>query len=349
MITPKNIADLGFPELTDVSGLRSVAHLVKSPKNRCGIYLLAFSGDRYYIGQAVDIVRRFSQHLKTYGEIDGFTYIQVAKTKLDAREKELIFNAEASGFTLLNVVHVSNIIGDTDLDLLFDEGVLDRWLGDPELANLKDFDTQTIQLPKAHNERAALKFAQLKRHPLAKAAIIQLACFLEVAVPYPRMSEFSFWTVTAMPGTNSSTMPRILCVSTSVMEVFGLGYYKGKEDADLTWSFVNVASDFLLESFGSEESFRSEYPSIYLDTETRYRDGGQYVFRLCAGTQNCMIQLLADIRVTKAAASLCLRLMRKRPTIFSKHHCPQLVDAALVYRQWSDQAIDKEISSILLD
>ena len=128
MNAPESISKLGFPKLTNVSGLKSIAQEFGSSKPRCGIYLLAFSGDRYYIGQAVDCVRRFSQHLKTYDEIDGFSFIKVPKTKLDEREKELIFKAESAVLTLLNVMHVSLVVGETDLDLLFEEGVLDRWL-----------------------------------------------------------------------------------------------------------------------------------------------------------------------------------------------------------------------------
>ena len=247
--------------------------------------------------------------------------------------------------TLLNVVHVSNVVGETDLDVLFDEGVLDRWIEDPEEENLKDFDTMPITLSLAHNERASLKMAQLEAHPLFQAALIQLFGFLDTAIPYPRISEYSFWAVSAMPGTNQNTSPRMLCVSVSMMEVFCVGYYLEKEDDDLTLSFINVASDVFYENFGSLKEFESEHPNIEVNTDTFYRDGGQHVLALHAFTQNCMIDLLLDLRVTKAAATLCLRLMRKRPTIFSKFHCPQLVDAALSYRALSDEELIEKIEA----
>ena len=124
----KTIHDLGFPELTNVSGFKSIAHLFGTSKSRCGIYLLALPENKFYIGQAVDVVRRFSQHLKNYKQIDGLTFLKSPKSKLDLRERNLIHQAEKSGLTLLNVVHVSSVVGETDLDVLFNEGVLDRWM-----------------------------------------------------------------------------------------------------------------------------------------------------------------------------------------------------------------------------
>ena len=42
-----------------------------------------------------------------------------------------------------------------------------------------------------------------------------------------------------------------------------------------------------------------------------------------------MAELLADESVSKAAAMLALRVMRKRATIYAKFHCTQLADLAL--------------------
>ena len=339
------ISCLSFPKLTNVTGFKSIAHLFGTSKPRCGIYLLAFPEDTFYIGQAVDVVRRFSQHLKTYEKIEGFTFFKTPKSKLDALEKDLIYRAEKAGLTLLNVVHVSSVVGETDLDMLFDEGVLERWIESPEEENLKDSDTMPIILPLAHNERASLKMAQLEAHPLFQTALIQLFGFLDTSIPYPRTSEYSFWAVSAMPSTNRNSLPRMICVNVSMMEVFSVGYYLEKECEGLTWSFINVASDVFYEGFGSLKKFELDHPDISVNTTPSYRDGGQLLIKLDAFTQNCMINLLLDLRVTKAAATLCLRLMRKRPTIFSKFHCPQLVDAALSYRELSDEELAAKIEA----
>ena len=63
------VTELGFPTPTDVRGRRSIADLLPKSRDRCGIYLLAFSDGTFYIGQALDVVRRFSQHRKQHDNI----------------------------------------------------------------------------------------------------------------------------------------------------------------------------------------------------------------------------------------------------------------------------------------
>ena len=73
------IARLGFPSLHNVSGRHSIAELIGKSKNRCGIYLLHFDSGTYYIGQAVDVVRRFGQHRKMHLDIIGFSFLPASK------------------------------------------------------------------------------------------------------------------------------------------------------------------------------------------------------------------------------------------------------------------------------
>ena len=179
---------------------------------------------------------------------------------------------------------------------------------------------------------------------------MQLCIFLQKAMPYPRISEHAFWSVSAMPSstsTNKKFAPRLLCVSTGVMEVFCVGYYREANIKDFTWSFINVASDVLFESFGDEKAFKDKHPNIFVNKNAKYREGGQYVVQLHANTQNAMVSMMEDLRVAKAAAALCLRVMRKRSNIYSRFHCPQLADAALHYRTLSSEELDLEIESVL--
>ena len=120
--------EMGFPLITNVATLFSISHLFGTSKKRCGIYLLQFTDELFYIGQAVDVVRRFSQHRRNYDDIQGFSFIPIVKDSLNEVEKELIFNAESLVFKLKNAVHVSSILGDTDFDLLMPISEQDAWL-----------------------------------------------------------------------------------------------------------------------------------------------------------------------------------------------------------------------------
>jgi hypothetical protein len=336
---------LGFPTPTDVAGLKTVAHLFGSSKRRCGIYLLVLPNERFYIGQAVDVVGRFAQHAKTHERIEKFSFVPTAKSKLDAQEKALIFAAESAGLTLVNVVHVSNTYGESDLDDLVSPDELTAWLKDPFQQNEADFATQPIALPIAHVARFEANSARFKDNPFFEPAAVLLYLYLDSAVPFPRRTEYTFWAVSCLPSTNRSTFPRLLCLSASVMELFCLGYYKDPELAGELWGFLNVASDVLFAAYGSEAKFQQAYPQIVV-RHIAYRDAGQHQVNLLALSQHDMFDLLNDEAVTNAAAELCVRLMRKRATIYSKFHCPQLVDAALGLRAMGDEEFEKLVDAV---
>jgi hypothetical protein len=336
---------LGFPTPTEVVGLKTVAHLFGSSKRRCGIYLLVLANERFYIGQAVDVVRRFAQHAKTHERIEKFSFIPTAKSKLDAQEKALIFAAENAGLTLVNVVHVSNTYGESDLDDLVSPDELTAWLKAPFQKNGADFATQPIALPMAHVARFEANYARFKDNPFFKTATVLLYRYLDSAVPFPRRTEYTFWAVSCLPSTNRYTFPRLLCLSASVMELFCLGYYKDPELAEELWGFLNVASDVLFDAYGSEAKFQQAYPQIVV-RRISYRDAGQHQVNLLALSQHDMFDLLNDEAVTKAAAELCVRLIRKRATIYSKFHCPQLVDASLSLRAMEDEEFEKVVDAV---
>lgn len=109
------VSELGFPDPIDVCGRRSIADLLPKSRDRCGIYLLEFSDGLFYIGQALDVVRRFSQHHKQHSNIVRWSFRPVKRGNLDSVERELIYRAPALGLTLTNKVHVSHVVGETDL------------------------------------------------------------------------------------------------------------------------------------------------------------------------------------------------------------------------------------------
>lgn len=343
--TAKVLDRLGFDSRTEVAGLKSIAHLFGTSKRRCGIYLLALPNDRFYIGQAFDVVRRFGQHVRVHERIAQFAFQPVAKGQLDNREKELIFQAERAGLTLTNVVHVSDIEGESDLDTLVLPGELDQWLGTPWQSNEQDFETEPIEFPPAHRARFDAQFKRFTNHPLFVPATTLLYLYLDAAIPYPRRTEYSFWSVSCLPSTNRGHAPRLLCVSASVMEVFCLGYHKDPKFAGGAWGFLNVASDVFAAVYPNEQEFHGAHPHVDMQ-RGEYRDAGQHQIRLMAYYQGDMFELLNDEAITRAAAHLCARLMRKRATIYSKFHCPQLADAALSGRTMSHEDLDSLVQEL---
>lgn len=240
------VEKLGFEPPAPVSTLRTIAQRFGASRPRCGIYLLEFPEQRFYIGQAVEVVRRFAQHRKNYDEIVGFSFIPVRSEKLDQIERDLIRKAESLGLVILNTVHACNVVGDTDLDMVVSPNDQAEWLSRP--ADFNNLDTSgSIVLPDAQVARFAEQFRRFDAHPLVNPASDILRTYVRHCIPAPKRTEYSFWVVSCLPSTNRDTWPRLLCVSAGVMELLVIGHHKSRS-SDM-WGFVTVASDVLSETF----------------------------------------------------------------------------------------------------
>ena len=316
------VKELGYPQIHSVASLRTIAQLFGTSKNRCGVYLLEFPDSVFYIGQAIDVVKRFSQHRQSHSDIIGFSFLKHPRRHLDEIERSLIHKAEKLGFVLSNTVHATHVLGDTDLDLVVSPKEQKRWLKSPVEMNRADEST-IIELPDNMIHRTRDKYEKMKKRENYDAAVDLLKTYTDSCVPLPRRTEYSFWSLSCLPSTNKSTWPRLATVNMSVMEVFVIGYNKGSENE--LWGFVNVASDILFGRDGLMErrKFRTELPFVSM-SKGRYKDGGQYQITLKARGENNIRKLINNKSVQNAAAHFNLRLMRKRPTIYSKYHCSDL-------------------------
>ncbi len=323
--SPDCYALLGFPPAKPVFTLRTVAHLFSSSKSRCGIYLLEFPEKRFYIGQAIDVVRRFGQHRKNYDDILGFSFISVRRSSLDQVERNLIQMAEQLGLIILNTVHASNVIGETDLDMVLSPEEQSTWLSCPAQFNKNDTATPII-LPDVQLNRFAKQYHRFKENPLYLPASDLLKTYVQYCIPAPKRTEYSFWSVSCLPTTNINTWPRLLCVSAAVMELLVLGNHKGTPST--MWGLMTVASDVLMDTFKTDKSLMKIFPSIEL-IKRQYRDAGQHQISLFAPDEQSITDILKHTVVQQAAASLVLRVMRKQATIYSRFHCKHLANNAM--------------------
>ena len=273
------------------------------------------------------MVRRFSQHRRNHNDIITFSFIPVLNENLDIIERSLIYKAESLGLKITNAVHVASVIGDTDLDLVVSRSDQDKWLN-----KLSYFDdglpnAPKIELPESQLARFSKHFGKIERHLLFPSALPLLRRYLARCLPAPRQTEYSFWSVSCMPSTNASTWPRLFTVNAGMMELFVVGWVK--HQSDQVWAFVTVAEDVLLQTWNPIEVIKETFPSIDF-VRRDYRDAGQHQITLqMYGTAETMA-LLTNDTICKAAATVALRVMRKRATIYAKFHCPQLANCALL-------------------
>lgn len=289
--------------------------------------MLHFDSGLCYIGQAIDVVRRFTQHRSNHNDINAFSFIPFKNEDLSALEKSLIYRAESLELRITNVIHVTSVVGDTDLDLVVSEKDQHNWLSNPSYFDGALSSDRKIVLPQTQQDRFQKQFAKIEAHPLFSSVLPLLKRYISQCLPAPRRTEYSFWSVSCMPSTNAGTWPRLLCVNAGVMELFVAGWVKHK--ADRMWTFINVAEDVLLQTWHSLDAMKERYPYLEI-TRRGYRDAGQHQVSLQVHGADEMMSLLADEIVRKAAGALALRVMRKRATIYAKFHCPQLANSALM-------------------
>lgn len=122
------IGELGFPSWTDVIQRISIADLFFKKTSRCGIYVLGFADGERYVGQSIDVVKRFAQHRLVHGAISSFTFRRVPREDLSRFERECIHLLEAHGIRLRNLDHMSVLQGERDLDLIVTPDEQIQWL-----------------------------------------------------------------------------------------------------------------------------------------------------------------------------------------------------------------------------
>jgi hypothetical protein len=311
---------LGFPDFDNVASLKSIANLFGASKSRCGIYLLKFSDDIYYIGQALDVVRRFSQHRQNHNDIVSFAFQAVQKAALNETEKDFIFKAEALGTRLKNAVHVSSVEGETDLDLIVSPDEQTKF--NAEISHAEIDLPQQIFLPASQIDRFSKNFKKYLTHPMEGWATALLAKYITNCIIKARTTEYSFWSLTCMPSTNVNTWPRLFSINAATMELFVAGFEKKTGTA---WSFITVSDDILEKYWPSFDDFLNEFPLIE-PIERGYRDAGRRQITLSTQGTSTILNLLNDSRVLEAARTLALRVMRKRSNFYAKYHCQQLVN-----------------------
>ena len=326
----KIINGLGFKfdEALDVKGRLSISDLFPKSKKRCGIYLLCFSDNTFYIGQAIDTVKRFSQHRKNYDNIVRFWFIEVKKDDLDEVEERLIKNAEGEGLLITNKTFVSNVIGDTDLDLVVSVTQQNQWLEKNEMISNEGFELYpSIDLK--YKIKYQHNFEKLKRNESYPQVKRILKKYIEKCIPAYKKTELSFWALSCMPSTNIRTYPRCFCININAMEVFVLGYAKKKKNH---FCFIITTTKFLdgvadVEKVGEKLCEKYKELALY---ESNYRAAGGD--QICFDFQNLEeFEKFFDSenKIIDSIKEMNLRLMRKGGTIYSPYHCFDLAKDVL--------------------
>jgi hypothetical protein len=307
-----------------VQGRLSISDLFPKSKSRCGIYLLKFSDDTFYIGQAIDAVKRFSQHRKNYDNIERLWFQSVKKEKLNKIEQRLIQQAEMQGLLLTNKTFVSNIIGDTDLDLIISLDEQERWLeNDIEISN-DGYDLYS-KVETKHKIKYRQNFDKLKQVENYSQLKRVLNLYIKKCLPAFKKTELSFWGLSCIPSTNINTYPRYFCMNVNAMEVFVLGYERKSKKP---FTFI-VLTSFFFDNDEELDRLCHNYKTLEVEG-SNYRAAGADQVRFHFSDLNELEKmLLNETKIINSIKELNLRLMRKGGTIYSPFHCFDLAKDVL--------------------
>jgi hypothetical protein len=302
-----------------VAGLDSIARLLPRADGRCGIYELTFADGERYVGQAVDVVARFRTHRRTWTDIVELTFRRVDPARLDEVEREQIRRREAAGVRLRNVVHTTGRLGVTDLDEHLSPAEQARWLTDhqPHRVRLDDRPTDPVL-----RRRSSHRFDRLRVDPRFTDELAALVGdYLRLTVPVPERTEWSFWTLSALPSTNAATSPRLLTVSVHALETLYICH--DRRDPQQPQICVNVDRVVARSQLRTRLRLRTMHA-----TEGRYplRPG---VLALRFTSVDAAREALTRPTIVRAARRLNLDLMRKGPALNEKSHCPHLAGHVL--------------------
>ena len=304
----------GFNDAIDVAGIRSIAARIPQGR-RCGIYVLHFADGQFYVGQSVEVAKRFLDHCKSHPDIIKVSFREVDAIDLDAHEIATIKVFEAEKLQLRNVDIVTWTYARTSFDDLMPVADQNRWLVD--LGWVDDAGERAVDL--ALRTRTARKLAALRKRGLADAAIAVARRYIMLAIPAIRRSEQRFWSISAVPGP-SHILVRLSLNEQEVMTLYEDG---GALVLSLHMARLPLAQRLRLTRLASLRHRTSIWA-----TDHRYPAGGEDQLNMSACGEPSINYLLSDRTVQRAVRRMNLRLMRRGRSFYSKTHCMDL--AALI-------------------
>jgi predicted GIY-YIG superfamily endonuclease len=316
--------EAGFKKYFFCKGMRSVAGQF-GKNNRCGIYILHFSNGEYYVGLAVDVVRRYAQHRVNHSDIEYVSFKEVPKNKLAEVEKETVYKLENLNKRLRNINIVSIIAGDTDFDLIVNKEEQKDWLNNAP--SLESMNTERFDYPDLR-KKYTKNFEKLKKNKDYKDIIEILQAYVIECIPFPKKTEYSFWSLSCLPSTGKKVLFRVNIFWQETF-VFYEEDFKDEEtgQAIMDYTILIWLSKKIFEEKFLKNEFEKKFKTLDF-VDANHFSGGQD--QLCARLSYLEFFEFFDIpEVNFAIKDFNLRLIRKGGCMWNRNHCFDLADEAL--------------------
>jgi hypothetical protein len=268
-----------------------------------------------YVGQAVNVVRRFSQHLKIHDDVRRISFKPVPHGSLTPEELRVIGALEVGGYALRNVAFASRPPSHPELDALITPAEQARWLrGEQGALNLaRRADLQS------YSSKYRRKFESLERMPIFKTVVDDLALYVRSCIPAPAATEYTYWAASCMPPYPNPGVTILSRINVNRQEVF-TAFLDGRR---LNYS-LHVAKSL---AFPDEKATRRTLAVRGVAIEAhRYPAGGADQVNIVLSGTSPLRRLLARTEIREAASAFNLWQMRKGACLNAASHCVLLAD-----------------------
>lgn len=202
-----------------VKGLNTISALI-GDDDPCGIYILEFENGESYVGQAVDVRKRFvshwrdSAHHPAWRDITHLSFTPYPAAELNIREATMLQALKSEGRPLrnkaMNLFHeqaspLDEIIAPVDQYHWADSEYLHR---------------TASQVPEQRIARAVAGLppgaSKMSRLPLYGECLADISAFIDLVLPDPLGTMEKYWTISDCPSTNGG---RYYTVNVGVLEM----------------------------------------------------------------------------------------------------------------------------------
>lgn len=308
------LSENGFTISFDVSSRHSISDLI-GQKLRCGIYVLNFIDETFYVGQAVDVCRRFLQHKKNYDDIVKIYFKSEPKSNLNSHELYMIRLLE-NHTTLRNINYASMPeLSCSEFDQLIQDDDQKKWLSsyDSKIMHYKRVEDLSLRARTAKRAEKMISDQKFSKYVLPVMKKYAEKCIIE-----PYLTELTYWGCTCI-NTISNNFRLYSRINLRFQEVLTSGYDYAHNKATFSWHLAK--SPF--EGYFDTGDYRIEFIDHY------YQSGGQDQFQIYTEDFDAAMWLLDNEVFILAAKSFNLGCMRKGAQPYAKTHCPTLADYLL--------------------
>lgn len=318
-----DLVSLGFKKKIYVLGRKSIANEF-SPTRRCGIYILHFKNNESYVGQALNVISRFNQHRLNHSDIEYISFMVVPMKRLNQTERYVIDQLEIFKITLRNISLVSIIKGETDLDEVVSPLDQQRWMNND--LPFESLETERFNYPEQRH-RYTKRYEKFKETNFATEVIQLIQEYILFTIPYPRKTEYVFWSLTCLP--EKHIFARVNIFWQETLRIFDYRHYTTEtfQSVEPIIAVVFFVSRSVLFQNKSKESFSQRFKSIDFP-DTIYPTGGQDQQAISCFAYE-FFDIMDDPDIFNSVKTFNLRLLRKGTCIFSRYHCFDLADEAL--------------------